>query len=142
MFACAFSPNGCQIISGSIDHNLKLWNIATGKEIIEIKLDGDCRCIDWSRNWRIVVGTGLGRVQLIQLKNLPLGTSVVTAWMSQMKDTAFACPYCRTWSSCAKSDLDQIVSCPKCGKSLKLNPFIIQADWRPIVKAWESKQIK
>ena len=27
--------------------------------------------------------------------------------------------------------------CPKCSKPLKLNPFTINADWRPIARAWQ-----
>jgi hypothetical protein len=28
------------------------------------------------------------------------------------------------------------LDCPKCGARLTLNPFTINADWRPIRKAW------
>jgi len=26
--------------------------------------------------------------------------------------------------------------CPNCGKQIKLNPFTIDADWRPVAAAW------
>jgi hypothetical protein len=26
--------------------------------------------------------------------------------------------------------------CPHCGKAVKLNPFVIAADWRPVAAAW------
>jgi len=37
--ALAFSPDGTRIISGSIDHLLKIWNAKTGAEV-EYLLEG------------------------------------------------------------------------------------------------------
>jgi hypothetical protein len=32
--------------------------------------------------------------------------------------------------------LGKEIDCPKCAERLKLNPFTINADWRPIARAW------
>ncbi len=30
--------------------------------------------------------------------------------------------------------------CPSCGGELKINPFTIDADWRPVAAAWRPKE--
>ena len=43
------------------------------------------------------------------------------------------------WSAVGDSDLGRTIPCARCGRSLKLNPFTIDADWHPIAKAWRKK---
>ncbi len=31
------------------------------------------------------------------------------------------------------------VACPHCGKAVRLNPFVIEADWRPVAAAWRGE---
>jgi hypothetical protein len=50
----------------------------------------------------------------------------------------FGCPLCRVWSEVAASALGGVIPCPHCGGSVKLNPFTINADWRPIAAAWKA----
>jgi WD40 repeat protein len=33
VWACALSPDGQQLVSGSWDHTLKLWEVASGREL-------------------------------------------------------------------------------------------------------------
>ena len=30
--------------------------------------------------------------------------------------------------------------CPNCGKPVKLNPFVVEADWRPVAAAWRPQE--
>jgi hypothetical protein len=36
------------------------------------------------------------------------------------------------------SALGAVIACPHCGGRVKLNPFTINADWRPIAAAWKT----
>ena len=49
---------------------------------------------------------------------------------------AFGCILCRVWSEIPGSALGTELPCPNCGKMVKLNPFTIEADWRPVAAAW------
>jgi hypothetical protein len=62
---------------------------------------------------------------------------IVTAWVSPSGNShAVGCPFCRVWSEVSVSALATELNCPNCGGPLRLNPFTIKADWRPIAKAW------
>lgn len=62
---------------------------------------------------------------------------IVTAWLSPSDQShAAGCPLCRVWSQVPPSALGTELACPKCGSPLKLNPFTINADWRPVAEAW------
>ena len=78
----------------------------------------------------------MGAVLLLQVENLPAGPLVVTPWACADAGLGLGCPLCREWSEVPKEALGKEIGCPKCGKRLKLNPFTINADWRPIAKAW------
>jgi hypothetical protein len=66
------------------------------------------------------------------------GPPVLTAWHDD-RGYAFGCthPNCRTWSEIPQSALGKEIACQHCGKPVKLNPFTIQGDWRPIARAWK-----
>ncbi len=50
----------------------------------------------------------------------------------------FGCPHCRVWSEVPASSLGTDLPCPNCGKAVRLNPFVIEADWRPVAAAWDA----
>jgi len=60
----------------------------------------------------------------------------LTAAHRSPRTVHFGCPLCRLWSAAPGSALGQELDCPRCGLRLKLNPFTIDADWRPIARAW------
>jgi hypothetical protein len=33
------------------------------------------------------------------------------------------------------------LACSRCGKPVKLNPFVIEADWRPVAAAWRGEAL-
>ena len=45
-------------------------------------------------------------------------------------------------SEIAESTLGGELSCPHCGKLVKLNPFTIEGDWKPIAEAWQLSENK
>ena len=69
--------------------------------------------------------------------NLTIGPIIVTAWAHPDDGShAIGCPLCREWSEISPGDLDKELPCPNCEGALKVNPFTIDSDWRPIAKAW------
>lgn len=67
-------------------------------------------------------------------------SAVLTPWRAPSDNTyAFGCILCRVWSEVPESTLGAELPCPNCGKPIKLNPFTIEADWRPVAKAWRGE---
>ncbi|MEI6501392.1 MAG: hypothetical protein WCP21_10260, partial [Armatimonadota bacterium] len=63
-----------------------------------------------------------------------------TACLSAVDDShAFLCLHCRVWSEVPASAVGTELPCPHCGKAVQLNPFVIEADWRPIAAAWRGE---
>jgi hypothetical protein len=98
---------------------------------------GKLVCAVGSNGKTIVVGDEIGRVYFLRLENVAPGPPIVTAWRSPA-DTGymFGCLHCRIWSEVSDSALGTEVPCPRCGKAVQLNPFVIKADWRPVASAW------
>ena len=95
----------------------------------------------------IVAGDDGGGLHFLRLEGVTPGPAVVTAWRAPqgrmqhiLRSTtglpALGCPACRTWSEVPESALGTEIACPHCGEQVRLNPFVIEADWRPVAKAW------
>jgi len=78
----------------------------------------------------IVAGDEGGRVYFLRLENVTPGPPAIAA------PPAFGCLHCRVWSEVPASALGTELPCPNCGKPVKLNEFVIEADWRPVAAAW------
>jgi hypothetical protein len=62
---------------------------------------------------------------------------IITAWVSPVDQShAVGCPLCRVWSEIPASALGSEIACPHCEGPLKVNPFTINSDWRPVAEAW------
>jgi hypothetical protein len=89
---------------------------------------------------RFVVGDSSGRVYFLALENVEPGPLILTAWHSPVDGTyAFGCVLCREWSEIPGAALGTELPCPKCGRAVRLNPFVIEADWRPVAAAWRGE---
>ncbi len=93
------------------------------------------------------------QIHILRLENIFTYLPIVTPWQlpsplwkqfwhrNEKRPMAFGCPLCRTWSEIPASALGTEIPCPHCGKPIKLNPFTINADWRPVANAWGMKDI-
>jgi WD40 repeat protein len=141
--ACAFSADSRGIVSAS-DNNLKLWDGQTKMQISEFEIAGGGTATAWNpRGSVLAAGDSLGRVLILRLRNFSFGPTVVTSWTSPIaSDYRFGCPLCRVWSEIPGSALGTVVPCPHCGENVQLNPFTIDADWRPIAQAWGRNEVR
>jgi WD40 repeat protein len=139
------TPDGSRAISASEDKTLKVWDLASGAGLVTFFGEGGMICIDFSLAGMTLASGGYGGgVYYLHLENVTPAPPVLTAWYFSSwllfwKRTSFAfgCSHCRTWSEIPKSALGTEIACPHCGKPVRLNPFTIQGDWRPVAKAWK-----
>jgi hypothetical protein len=88
----------------------------------------------------VVAGDMGGHVHFLRLEHLVPGPSVTVAWrVPRRSSVAFGCTHCRTWSEVPTSALGTELPCPHCGQPVKLNPFVIETDWRPVAAAWQGE---
>lgn len=57
----------------------------------------------------------------------------------QNANPAIGCLLCREWSELSAPGLGTEIECASCGSRLRVNPFTIDADWRPVAKAWRGQ---
>lgn len=85
----------------------------------------------------LAAGDDGGHVHILRLENVTPGPPICTAWRSPDSCApAFGCLHCRVWSEVTEAALGTELPCPNCGKRVKLNAFVIKADWRPVAAAW------
>jgi WD40 repeat protein len=128
--ACALAPDGKTVIAGD-----RLGQVHI------LRLEGVSPCLPVVTAWR----EPHDKVQ--QLPNPPTAARwqlrkqqpMLEAVEMTTSSLAFGCPRCRTWSEVPESALGTELPCPNCGKPVKLNPFAIEADWRPVTAAWRGE---
>jgi len=147
----ALTPDGMHIISsGRQEGILDIWEIGTGKIVCEFQLDARINSVASGANsGYFVVGEESGHVYTLRIQNVTINPTVVTAWDFNRRrgltwwkadvDYHFGCSHCRSWSEVPASELGSVIHCPRCRGIVKLNPFTVNADWRPIAKAWHGK---
>jgi len=136
----AVTPDDRLAISASWDKTLKVWDLHSGQVLATfIAESAVCACAAAPDRETIVAGEASGRIHFLRLEGVVPEAPLVTAWASPGDvGAAIGCPRCRTWSAVQRSSLGQPVTCPLCGHALQLNPFVIEADWRPVAKAWKT----
>ena len=141
MWMPAFSPDGRYIVCVGGDHALRVWSRAKREMLTCLPLPGAPSSLGMHPSEpRIVCGDEAGAVFIVELVGLKWGAPIVTAWHATSgSPLALGCSQCRTWSVIPKSALDSELPCPNCGKPVQLNGFTIDADWKPIAEAWQSK---
>jgi WD40 repeat protein len=134
----AVASDGQYAVSGSYDNTLRVWDLQSGRNVVSFGGDsGITACAIATNRETIIAGENSGRIHFLILENITPGLPIVTAFSSPPDgQKAFGCPHCRAWSNVPQSGLGIQIPCPVCGKTVRLNPFTINADWRPIEKAW------
>lgn len=146
VFHLEVTPDGKHAVSAAADGALIVWNLQDGK--LEAAFSSDA-----GGTWQLaltpdgkslVIGGNGGTVGFLRLEGIPICPVVVTAWSggsntgtgSHPVQPAFGCPGCHRWSAIPAAALDSELACPHCGTQVRINPFMIPADWRPIDTAW------
>ncbi len=134
--------NGQHAVSELQDQTLKVWDLESGRSLGSFRGNGPLQCVKVSPDGLTFAAQDAnGRIHFLHLENVDPTAPISTAWDSDGA-LAFACPHCRTWSEIQKSALGTEIPCPNCGKSVRLNPFTIQGDWKPIAEAWQKNENK
>jgi len=138
MNAVAVTPDGRRALSVFGDGMLDVYDLTQMARTRGFRTDsGPSACAVAPVGTGIVAGDSGGRVYILQLENVPPGPPIISAWFAPGDSTpAFGCLHCRVWSEVPTSALSTELPCPHCGKAVKLNPFVIEADWRPVAAAW------
>ncbi len=131
---CRFSEGGNIVISHS-EKGFSFWNVVKGFRLTEFRHSG---VTAWDiRGERLAVGFDSGETHVLELKNFPFQPPIVTAWIAPSDGAvAVGCPACRQWYEIEASGLGKELPCPLCGCKVKLNIFMIKADWRRVAAAW------
>ena len=147
-YVATISDDGRHFVAGSYSGHFEIWDLATAKKLTEFIGEGALPGTAYHPNVvisdnTIMYGDQTGRVYFLSLENVTLSAPVITTWRNVPNGlrVAFGCPHCRTWSEVPASALGTELSCPECNKPVKLNPFVIEADWRPVVAAWRGDKL-
>jgi WD40 repeat protein len=140
----AVSPDGRHVISGSDDKAIRVWDLTRAEEVACFFAEDSICGLAVSPDGTRIVGVGdKGGVYFLSLENVVAAPSFVTVWgYGEDMSPVFGCPHCHTWSDISKSALGSEIPCPNCGKHVRLNPFTIKGDWKPIAKAWQKSENK
>jgi len=135
----AFSPDGESMLTFAKGY-VSIRSLSTGESQAEYPMDGEVESAAWSPDGsRLVTGSSSGQVCLLEVCGAPTTVPVVTAWVSSGDEGyAFGCPLCRNWSELSAENLGSEAACPHCGRRLRFSHAAINADWRPIAKAWRA----
>ncbi len=134
------SPDGHHVVYGDSDGAVRIWDLLKNKEIAWFTVRGMRAICRWSPGGRIVAADSLGYMYFLIPNNIESGPTILTAWRSLCDDTfAFGCPHCRVWSEIPESALGTELPCPHCDEPVRLNPFTIDADWRPVAATWRGE---
>ena len=69
MQACAVSPHQRYLASGSEDQFVKIWDLATGRQLREYWAGAAARSLSWHPGGRrLAVGDAMGKLHLLELE--------------------------------------------------------------------------
>jgi WD40 repeat protein len=137
----ACRQDGDLIATVGRDATVRIWNAREGKEVLQFGCDPAPTCCAFAGpRGPLLVGDVRGELRALALESVAPGPPILTAWRSpEDASLAFGCLHCRIWSEVPESSLGTELPCPNCGQPVKLNPFVIEADWRPVAEAWQGE---
>jgi hypothetical protein len=126
---CAVSPDGSWIVSVSDDNTLRIWDAASGKELVTVPLIGVLQCVAL-HPWQplIVCGDGGGSLYILELVGIKYGPIIVTATRRE-QGPVVRCPSCQQCMPITEIQLGNELTCQTegCGLKLKINSFTIHS---------------
>ena len=136
--ACGFSPDSQYLAIGTRQGGLLLWDTRHQCELCRYLIDVAITALAWRPDGHALCLCGeSGDIQILEPKNISICPPIVSAWQDPSNgERAVGCPLCRKWVEVPESALGMEYPCPNCGKTIKLNLFTINADWRPIAEMW------
>ncbi|MEW6386989.1 MAG: AAA family ATPase [Thermodesulfobacteriota bacterium] len=153
--AVALWPERGWAVSASEDRTLKVWDLGTGDVLVTFTGERHLWCCATApADSTLVAGGKSGEMHLLRLEGLEGATEGpprVTArrlpkppwWRvwprKQETPLGLCCPRCRQWSQVPEAALGREFPCPQCSQTIKLNPFALEADWRPLAQARQGK---
>jgi WD40 repeat protein len=132
-----FSPDAALLFSRCrYEGALKLWDAKTGEWRGEYRSGSRIEAAAIDRRWqRLAVGSAGSEFDLLEVINLELGPAIATAWKDASGSLGFACPGCARWYQLQESSLGSEITCPGCESGIRLNDFVVIAEWRPVAQA-------
>ena len=137
------TPDGRYLLLVAHNCSVEFWEIATRRRLTAFIGSGDLRVVAVSQDaLKIAIADTNGQPIFLALRDVQLGPRVVTAWQPQSvwanlrqalglgNDTiAYQCPCCadRSFHVVYENNLGSDCTCPECGTTLHLNPFVIDA---------------
>jgi len=141
--AVAVTADGQRAVSVGDDATLRVWSLVTGRQRACLRAGARVAAVAVGPGGLYCAGDDLGNVFFLRLENDSEGPPVCTAWRSPVDDSlAFGCLHCRAWPGVAARLLGTELPCPNCGRPIKLNEFVIEANWRPVAEAWPSLEVR
>jgi len=148
----SFCPDG-RFIALRLDGGLlRILNIPSGEKVFEYFCEAEINNIMWHPGGRIIsVCDAGGKFHLLSLENQPVSIPLVTPWLvaknwwSRLSDSSgderitFGCPCCRSWQVVLRSSAGKEILCPSCKGVIKLNQFLIEANFEAVSNAWNKK---
>jgi WD40 repeat protein len=144
----ALTPDFLRVVSGS-NNILSIWAAESGKK----DMKKECSLLGITPNKLAIDEQGLlitmddgSSCKFFRLENMPALQPVYTAWSCFSAShfwkgfsLAFDCSYCAQWFEIQRSDLGKVVTCPGCGRSIKLNSYTVRDNWRRVARAWKGE---
>ncbi|MBM3500950.1 MAG: NACHT domain-containing protein, partial [Armatimonadetes bacterium] len=141
VLAVALTPDGQRAVTGSYDNTVRVWDLGSGVEVACFAAEGWVWACAVGPGGLVAAGDRCGNVYFLRLENAEFGPPILTAWRAAEGElVAFGCVHCREWQKVAEEALGTELACPACGEKVKLNPFVIEADWRPVAEAWKREE--
>jgi WD40 repeat protein len=145
----AISPDGGWLVSASQDQTLKLWDLEKGSCVLTYHSDApfNSKPVILPGPFRVVAGDSLGRLHILSLEGLDsdegkyirIQPPLITAHGpgAGSHDPTFTCPFCMAKSQMDGKVLGAQAACQACGQNVRLNPFLVNREWLPVIPPQE-----
>lgn len=117
------SQDGRLVITGCRDKMLRVWDLKDMALLACFPCEASVKCAALQDSL-IAVGDEGGGLNILQMVQIELGPSVVTA-RKRPRGCAYRCPRCFLQTFLPTSELGREKICARCGQRVNLNPFTV-----------------